>query len=328
MISLIMRKVIWILIFSFLGTNSSFSTTSGSGELTLSGKALDGVLHYFDLNAVRNTKGNMTGVPSFFAVSKSGRGYGYTYCPSGQSCVMQPIQALQLCRKRSGERCYVFAKSRRIVWNQINHKISRKASRSDVRFKLEEFGFLGNKKTSNDKDNLKFPKIINSLNSNQRQDWKDYVAYDYKFKAWVMAKRKDGGYSSGWQVTNHSWTTAITKATNRCNKFLKEDPKTYPKETICILYFKGINPTSDDDKIYQAKLYYSDYESDQFFAKYPDVLNNKKEIKPKITKKDSTKKKVDDDNIVKKLKELNELYKSGVLSKEEFDKAKKKVLSN
>ena len=78
MISLIMRKVIWILIFSFLGTNSSFSTTSGSGELTLSGKALDDVLHYFDLKAVRNTKGNMTGVPSFFAVSKSGRGYGYT----------------------------------------------------------------------------------------------------------------------------------------------------------------------------------------------------------------------------------------------------------
>lgn len=207
MISLIMRKVIWILIFSFLGTNSSFSTTTGSGELTLSGRALDGVLHYFDLNAVRNTKGNMTGVPSFFAVSKSGRDYGYTYCPSGQSCVMQPIQALQLCRKRSGERCYVFAKSRRIVWNQINYKISRKASRSDVRFKLEEFGFLGNKKTSNDKDNLK-----------------------------------------------------------------------------------------------------------------------KKEIKPKITKKDSTKKK-DTGDVVGKLKELNELYKSGVLSKEEFDKAKKKVLN-
>ena len=41
----------------------------------------------------------------------------------------------------------------------------------------------------------------------------------------------------------------------------------------------------------------------------------------------SEKKSVDDDNIVKKLKELNELYKSGVLSKEEFDKAKKKILN-
>ncbi len=55
---------------------------------------------------------------------------------------------------------------------------------------------------------------------------------------------------------------------------------------------------------------------------------NTKKKKPKITKKKETsEKKVDDDNIVKKLKELNELYKSGVLSKEEFDKAKKKILN-
>jgi hypothetical protein len=55
---------------------------------------------------------------------------------------------------------------------------------------------------------------------------------------------------------------------------------------------------------------------------------NTKKKKPKITKKkEMSEKKVDDDNIVKKLKELNELYKSGVLSKEEFDKAKKKILN-
>ncbi len=35
----------------------------------------------------------------------------------------------------------------------------------------------------------------------------------------------------------------------------------------------------------------------------------------------------DQSNLVKKLKELNELYKSGVLTKEEFDKAKKKLLN-
>ena len=51
---------------------------------------------------------------------------------------------------------------------------------------------------------------------------------------------------------------------------------------------------------------------------------NKK--KPKITKKESPEKK-DTGDVVTKLKELNELYKTGVLSKEEFDKAKKKLLN-
>jgi len=35
---------------------------------------------------------------------------------------------------------------------------------------------------------------------------------------------------------------------------------------------------------------------------------------------------VKDDNILDQLKKLNTLYKNGVLTKEEFDKAKKKIL--
>ena len=34
-----------------------------------------------------------------------------------------------------------------------------------------------------------------------------------------------------------------------------------------------------------------------------------------------------DDDIVQKLKDLEELYKSGALTKEEFEKAKKKLLN-
>jgi len=201
-----MLRVIYIIIFSFFASNSSFSSTTGSGEIKFSSLVIDGVLHYFDLNAVRDTRGNRKGVPSFFAVSKSGRNYGYTYCPSGQSCAMQPIQALQLCRKRSGERCYIFAKRRIIKWNQINFDVSRKATQSEVRDILREFGFIGSESTS-----------------------------------------------------------------------------------------------------------------------------KKSSIKPKITKKKEKKKKKvitksESDDVVTKLKELNELYKDGALSKEEFDKAKKKLL--
>ena len=42
---------------------------------------------------------------------------------------------------------------------------------------------------------------------------------------------------------------------------------------------------------------------------------------------DDIKKTVDNNNIVDQLNSLNELYKSGVLSKEEFEKAKKKILN-
>ena len=44
-------------------------------------------------------------------------------------------------------------------------------------------------------------------------------------------------------------------------------------------------------------------------------------------KKEKIKNKVDDNNIVDQLNSLNELYKSGVLTKEEFEKAKKKILN-
>ncbi len=63
--------------------------------------------------------------------------------------------------------------------------------------------------------------------------------------------------------------------------------------------------------------------------------NGKKteEVKPKITKKkDSSEikaksdKKVSND-VVEELKELNDLYKTGAITKEEFDKAKKKILN-
>ena len=50
-------------------------------------------------------------------------------------------------------------------------------------------------------------------------------------------------------------------------------------------------------------------------------------VKPKITKKKDDKNSKSDDDIVKKLKDLKELFESGALTKEEFTKAKKKLLN-
>lgn len=60
--------------------------------------------------------------------------------------------------------------------------------------------------------------------------------------------------------------------------------------------------------------------------KSTSTTTNTNKKKPKITKKESPEKK-DTGDVVTKLKELNELYKTGALSKEEFVKAKKKLLN-
>ena len=49
--------------------------------------------------------------------------------------------------------------------------------------------------------------------------------------------------------------------------------------------------------------------------------------KPKITKKKEVKKLKNNEDIVNKLKDLKELYDSGVLTEDEFTKAKKKILN-
>ena len=56
------------------------------------------------------------------------------------------------------------------------------------------------------------------------------------------------------------------------------------------------------------------------------ITKTKKIEKKKEEKKKKPKKKMKDD-IVQQLKELNELYESGVLTKKEFEKAKKKLLN-
>ena len=60
----------------------------------------------------------------------------------------------------------------------------------------------------------------------------------------------------------------------------------------------------------------------------PVVQKPKKIEKKKAEKKKKTKNtKTSDNNLTQQLKELNELYKSGSLTKEEFEKAKKKLLN-
>ena len=59
---------------------------------------------------------------------------------------------------------------------------------------------------------------------------------------------------------------------------------------------------------------------------YDGGITQTKKIEKKLKKKKESKKKTNDD-IVQKIKDLKELYDSGALTKEEFEKAKKKLLN-
>ena len=61
-----------------------------------------------------------------------------------------------------------------------------------------------------------------------------------------------------------------------------------------------------------------------FFADFNQIIDNSFKPKNKSIKSTSTKK---DSDFINQIQELNELYKSGVLSKDEFEKAKKKILN-
>ena len=61
-----------------------------------------------------------------------------------------------------------------------------------------------------------------------------------------------------------------------------------------------------------------------FFSDFNQIIDNSFKSKNKSSKSISTKK---DSDFINQIQELNELYKSGVLSKEEFEKAKKKILN-
>ena len=61
-----------------------------------------------------------------------------------------------------------------------------------------------------------------------------------------------------------------------------------------------------------------------FFLDFNQIIDNSFKSKNKSSKSISTKK---DSDLINQIQELNELYKSGVLSKDEFEKAKKKILN-
>ena len=134
------------MVLGLLLSGNAYASLNGQGKLKLSDYVLDALINYLNADAVHNkTQGSsQKGNPMYFAVSASGTEHSYTYCPRGSNCRPNPGGVTNHCKKRAGgEKCYIFAKARKIVWDGINYKFKRKASALEIKSKLEEWGFIG-----------------------------------------------------------------------------------------------------------------------------------------------------------------------------------------
>ena len=119
-----MKKLLGIVVLSLFLSANVQASLNGQGELKLSDYVVNALIHYLNPDASHNkSEGHASkGNPMYFAVSISGNEQGYTYCPRGQSCRRNPSRVAQYCSKIAGEKCYIFASGRKIVWNGINYK--------------------------------------------------------------------------------------------------------------------------------------------------------------------------------------------------------------
>jgi len=348
-----MRKFLGIVVLTLL-LNSNVYAKVGNGELKLSQSTMENLMLYMygASNPKYSDGANKKNKPMLMVISVDGKSSYYYYCPY-TSCTEKNYvyKAIKGCEKRSnGSPCYLFAKKRSIKWkNSINTKsthIKKKLLKEPYQVAkiIQDLGFYDNdiselpgidyetgqldeeKTVTGKMDNYDYPSLISSLTASHKSDWKKYVKIKDPHKVWFMAKRKNKYMSYSWQTGTATMSYTEGKGFDRCNDYLKQKPKDYPKDTLCVLYYKGTTPTTDQEKIETAKKYYSQVEVERFFEKYPYVLNDSTNSllkKSKITKKITQ----SDDDIVSKLKDLKELLDSGVLTKEEFEKAKKKLLN-
>tara|TARA_Y200000002_G_C22596723_1_gene627657 strand:+ start:30 stop:1061 length:1032 start_codon:yes stop_codon:yes gene_type:complete len=343
-----MKKLLGIMVLGLLLSGNAFAKV-GKGELKLSRYTMESLMLYMygASNPKYSDGANKKNKPMLMVISEDGKSSYYYYCPY-DSCVTgnYVYKAIKFCEKSSnGSPCYLFATKRKIKWkNSINTKstnIKKKLLKEPYQIAkiIQDLGFYdgdiselpgidyntakldNTTKITGKKENYDYPSLIASLSMSHKDSWKDYVeGGSEKYKAWVMVKRKDKDFSWGFEADDTSWNDVIKKAFNRCNKYIKQKPKSYPDKAICILYYKGTTPTTDNEKIKTARIYYGESKANIFFDKYPYVLNKKINFEKEKQIEQSS-------DIISQIKELKKLLDEEVLTKEEFEKAKKKLLN-
>ena len=122
----------------------------GSGPIKLDREVVGFFNKYLGAESQNEGAGALKhGRGTYFFVSESGRGFGYSYCPQSYgACEQNPLIAIKLCKKdvkeylKNKEKCYLFAKDRYIVWDGKKIKIPNKATAAEVNKVLKHNNFI------------------------------------------------------------------------------------------------------------------------------------------------------------------------------------------
>ena len=144
-----MKVIIKLLLLISLFIPSAYSK-DGFGDVKFTYTSFQNFLSYLRGDGDPNAGGVMqtSGMPLGFAINQKGNVSWYFYCPKkfGDNCMPGAhINAQNGCSKeakrRSEDRCYVFAKKRVIVWDNANVKIPRKVTVEQVKEIFKENGW-------------------------------------------------------------------------------------------------------------------------------------------------------------------------------------------
>ena len=115
-----MKKILGIFFISLLLSVNAYAK-KGSGELKLSKQIMTEVLMYMygASNPKYSDGANKKNKPMIMAISQNGKSSFYYYCPY-PSCEdgNYAYKSIKKCEARSnGSSCFIFAKKRKIVWD-------------------------------------------------------------------------------------------------------------------------------------------------------------------------------------------------------------------
>jgi len=193
-----MKKILGIVLISFLLSNTSNAGKYGTGELQLT----ESMVRYF----IEYIRGGHSKSPSDFYLTTDGTDGTSWYCGYGLNCLEgNASQDIADCERKTGKECKKFAFRRIIKWkNGINpgkgkaSKINSKWSDEEIFAKLTELGFYKNdfsKKIEKKKETKKKePKITKKKKKSQTDDSNDIVqqikALNKLYKSGVLTKEE------------------------------------------------------------------------------------------------------------------------------------------
>ena len=306
----------------------------GKGPLKISKNTAD-FLEYFFSGGTRGIyakKQKEPWKPGNVAISVDGKHFSYYRHPNSVTVVDNKFytgKAITKCKIKSGQECYTFAIGYRIKWDNGTSKKSRILKRKEIKAgktiaKLIELGFYDGSTSSSTSTS----KVIENKTSKK---YKEDLVYFNKCSG-TSDKEK---YHDSFEID--------LKNNTIYQEFFAEGEVYESRIEIALNNDNFIQTIIDeygDDSYVKYEFNKKNYEVTSFFYKdkkgkikdgqyvliCDDIIGTlkNKNKKPKIIKKNDA---INDKDIVKKLKDLKELLDSGVLSKEEFEKAKKKLLN-